>query len=110
MHSSYSRPLLISYSSSLVEVPTRQLYISVSYQRRIFPIDTENFTPSILEKSCFTTLAHFKYTKSQKGNKTGRKDAKRVCNLFICDMIRPSFIPSPKIHQLRDLIRYKLHA
>ena len=35
-------------TSQKAEVPTRQLYISVSYQRRIFPIDTENFTPSNL--------------------------------------------------------------
>ena len=57
MHSSYSRPLLISYSSSLVEVPTRQLYISVSYQRRIFPIDTENFTPSFFSEILWSHIA-----------------------------------------------------
>ena len=49
---------------------------------------------NILEKSCFVTLAHPKYTKPQKGNKTDRKDAKWICNLFMCDMIKPSFIPS----------------
>ena len=25
----------------------------------------------------------------------------------MCDMIKPSFIPSPEIRQLRDLIRYR---
>ena len=30
---------------------------------------------NILEKTCFVTLAHPKYTKPQKGNKTDRKDA-----------------------------------
>ena len=34
---------------------------------------------NILEKSCFVTLAHPKYTKPQKGNKTDRKDAKWIC-------------------------------
>ena len=47
---------------------------------------------NILEKSCFVTLAHPKYTKPQKGNKTDRKDAKWICDLFMCDMIKPSFI------------------
>ena len=56
---------------------------------------------NILEKSCFVTLAHPKYTKPQKGNKTDRKDAKWICDLFMCDMIKPSFIPSPEIRQLR---------
>ena len=28
-------------------------------------------------------------------------------HLFMCDMIKPSFIPSPEIRQLRDLIRYR---
>ena len=63
---------------------------------------------NILEKSCFVTLAHSKYTKPQKGNKTDRKDAKWICDLFMCDMIKPSFIPSPEIRQLRDLIRYRV--
>src|SRR5699024_11989342 len=61
----------------------------------------------LLEKSCFVTLAHPKYTKPQKGNKTDRKDAKWICDLFMCDMIKPSFIPSPEIRQLRDLMRYR---
>ena len=63
---------------------------------------------NILEKSCSVTLAHPKYTKPQKGNKTDRKDAKWICDLFMCDMIKPSFIPSPEIRQLRDLIRYRV--
>ena len=63
---------------------------------------------NILEKSCSVTLAHPKYTKPQKGNKTDRKDAKWICDLFMCDMIKPSFIPSPEIRHLRDLVRYRV--
>lgn len=63
---------------------------------------------NILEKTCCVTLAHPKYTKPQKGNKTDRKDAKWICDLFMCDMIKPSFIPSPEIRQLRDLVRYRI--
>lgn len=63
---------------------------------------------NILEKTCWVTLAHPKYTKPQKGNKTDRKDAKWICDLFMCDMIRPSFIPPPDIRQLRDLLRFRM--
>lgn len=62
---------------------------------------------NVLEKSCLVTLAHPKYTKPQKGNKTDRKDAKWICDLFMCDMIKPSFIPPAPIRQLRDLMRYR---
>ena len=65
---------------------------------------------NILEKTCLVTLAHPKYTKPQKGNKTDVKDAKWICDLFMCDMIKPSFIPSPEIRQLRDLIRCLLYT
>ena len=47
------------------------------------------------------------YTKPQKGNKTDRKDAKWICDLFMCDMIKPSFIPPADIRHLRDLVRYR---
>lgn len=63
---------------------------------------------NILENSCWVTLAHPKYTKPQKGNKTDRKDAKWICDLFMCDMINPSFIPPPDIRQLRDLLRFRM--
>lgn len=63
---------------------------------------------NILEKTCFVTLAHLKYTKPQKGNKTDRKDAKWICDLFMCDMIKPSFIPPPDIRHLRDLLRFRM--
>lgn len=62
---------------------------------------------NILEKTCNVVLAHPKYTKPQKGNKTDRKDAKWICDLFMCDMIKPSFIPPADIRQLRDLMRYR---
>ncbi|SDF61126.1 IS110 family transposase [Sporomusa acidovorans] len=62
---------------------------------------------NILEKTCWVTLAHPKYTKPQKGNKTDRKDAKWICDLFMCDMIKPSFIPPPDIRHLREMMRYR---
>ena len=62
---------------------------------------------NVLEQTCSVTLAHPKYTKPQKGNKTDRKDAKWICDLFMCNMIKPSFIPPPDIRHLRDLVRYR---
>lgn len=62
---------------------------------------------NILEKDCKVVLAHPKYTKPQKGNKTDRKDAKWICDLFACDMIKLSFIPPASIRHLRDLVRYR---
>ena len=63
---------------------------------------------NILEKTCKVTLAHPKYTKPMKGNKTDRKDARWICDLFMCGMVKPSFIPPPVIRQLRDLVRYRM--
>ena len=63
---------------------------------------------NILEKSCFVTLAHPKYTKPQKGNKTDRKDAKWICDLFMCDMIKPQFYPFSGNPAASDLVRYRV--
>lgn len=63
---------------------------------------------NIPEKTCSVTLAHPKYTKLLKSNKMECKDAKWICDLFMCDMIKPSFVPSPEIRHVRDLIRYRI--
>ena len=63
---------------------------------------------NILEQhSLWVTLAHPKYTKPMKGNKTDRKDAKWICDLYMCGMVKPSFIPPADIRHLRDLVRYR---
>ena len=63
---------------------------------------------NILEKNnIHVTLSPPKYTKPQKGNKTDRKDAKWICDLYMCGMVKPSFIPPADIRQLRDLVRYR---
>lgn len=63
---------------------------------------------NILEKNnCRVTLSYLKYTKPQKGNKTYRKDAKWICDLYMCGMVKPSFIPPAEIRELRDLLRYR---
>lgn len=62
---------------------------------------------NVLEKTCHVVLAHPKNNKPQEENKTDRKDAKWICDLFMCDMIRPSFIPPAQSRHLRDLVRYR---
>ena len=63
---------------------------------------------NVLEKNnIWVTLSHPKYTKPQKDNKTDRKDAKWICDLYMCGMVKPSFIPSADIRELRDLLRYR---
>ena len=63
---------------------------------------------NILEKNhIWITLSHPKYTKPLKGNKTDRKDAKWICDLYMCGMVKPSFIPPADIRELRDLVRYR---
>ena len=63
---------------------------------------------NILEKNnLWVTLSHPKYTKPMKGNKTDRKDAKWICDLYMCGMVKPSFIPPADIRELRDLVRYR---
>ena len=42
-----------------------------------------------------------------KGNKTDRKDAKWICDLYMCGMVKSSFIPPADIRELRDLVRYR---
>ncbi|MDO5151301.1 MAG: transposase [Oscillospiraceae bacterium] len=54
------------------------------------------------------TLEHPKYTKSQKGNKTDCKDVRWICDLFMCNIIKPSFIPPLPIRELRYLMRYRV--
>ena len=61
---------------------------------------------NILDQTSLVTLAHPKYTTPQKGNKTDRKDAKWICDLFMCDMIKPSWIPPSAIRHVRDIVRY----
>lgn len=64
-------------------------------------------TGNVLEKTCWATLAHPKYTKPQKGNKTNCKDSKWICDLYMCGMVKPSFIPPPDIFHLCNLMRYR---
>ena len=62
---------------------------------------------NILEERGFTVcLAHPKYTKAIKVQKTDKKDSKWICDLYKHDLVRGSFIPPKEIRELRDISRY----
>lgn len=62
---------------------------------------------NVLEQSCHVVLAHPKYVKSIRGQKTDKKDARWIADIFKHDLVSPSFIPPFDIRQLRDLSRYR---
>ncbi len=61
---------------------------------------------NLLEQSCKVVLAHPKYVKSIRGQKTDKKDAQWIAEIFKYGLVSPSFIPPFDIRQLRDLNRY----
>lgn len=63
---------------------------------------------NILEQhEIWVTLSHPKNAKPMKGNKTDHKDDRWICDLYMCGMVKPSFIPPVDIRQLRDLVRFR---
>ncbi len=46
-------------------------------------------------------------TRNHKKETRLSKDAKWICDLYMCDMVKPSFIPPADIRHLRDLVRYR---
>lgn len=62
---------------------------------------------NVLEQTVSVVLAHPKYVRAIRGKKTDVKDAQWIADLFKHDLVRPSFIPTLEIRQLRDLCRYR---
>lgn len=63
---------------------------------------------NVLEGQCKITLAHPKYVRAIRGQKTDVKDAKWIADLFKHGLVNGSFIPPLAIRQLRDLVRYRM--
>lgn len=61
-----------------------------------------------LEQDFDLCIANPKYTRAISGKKTDLKDSKWICNLFMCDMLPSSFIPSKEIRAMRELSRYRI--
>ena len=62
---------------------------------------------NLLEQSCNVVLAHPKYVRSIRGQKTDKKDAQWIADIFKHGLVSSSFIPPFEIRQLRDLLRYR---
>ncbi len=63
---------------------------------------------NVLEDEMDICLAHPKYVKAIRGEKTDKKDAQWIADLYKHDLVAGSFIPPAKIRQLRDLFRYRM--
>lgn len=62
---------------------------------------------NILEEDFEIFLVNASHLKSIPGDKTDRKDSKRLSKLLLAGLLRGSFIPAKSIRDLRDLTRYK---
>jgi len=62
---------------------------------------------NVLEEFCQITLAHPKYVRAIRGKKTDKKDSKWIADLFKHDLVPGSFIPSKRIRNLREIMRYR---
>lgn len=61
-----------------------------------------------LEDEMHITLAHPKYVRTIRGQKTDRKDSIWICDLHKHGLVPGSFIPPRPIRQLRELLRYRM--
>jgi len=59
-------------------------------------------------KTCWIVLTHPKQTKPQAGENCRIVKMQNGTDLFMCDMIKPRFIPPADIQQLRDLMRHRM--
>lgn len=62
---------------------------------------------NILEKDFEIILVNARYLKNIPGNKTDKKDSRRISKLLLAGLLKGSFIPPNPVRQLRDLTRYK---
>ena len=62
---------------------------------------------NILEEDFEIVLVNAQYLKNIPGNKTDKKDSKRIAKLLLAGLLKGSFIPAKPIREMRDLTRYK---
>jgi transposase len=63
---------------------------------------------NVLERTLSLVLANPYEVKNIPSRKTDRKDSEWLADLLAHGLIRPSFVPSPEIRDLRDLTRYRV--
>ena len=62
---------------------------------------------NILEEDFEIVLVNASHLKNIPGNKTDKKDSKRIAKLLLAGLLRGSFIPPKSTQEMRDLTRYK---
>src|SRR5438094_10858 len=62
---------------------------------------------NVLEAEIPLILANAKHVRSLPGEKTDRKDGRRLASYLRHGLIRASFVPPRDIRELRDLTRYR---
>lgn len=62
---------------------------------------------NIVEEDFEVLLVNAQLIKNMPGDKTDKKDSKRIAKLLLAGLLKGSFIPKKPIRELRDLTRYK---
>lgn len=62
---------------------------------------------NVLEEYFEIILVNASHLKNIPGDKTDRKDSKRITKLLLAGLLKGSFIPGKSVRDLRDLTRYK---
>ncbi len=62
---------------------------------------------NILENDFEIVLVNARHLKNIPGDKTDKKDSRRIAKLLLAGLLKGSFIPPKPIREMRDLTRYK---
>ena len=62
---------------------------------------------NILEEDFDIILVNAQHLKNIPGNKTDKKDSRRIVKLLLAGLLKGSFIPPKTVREMRDLTRYK---
>jgi transposase len=62
---------------------------------------------NILEEDFEIVLVNARHIKNIPGDKTDKKDSRRIAKLLLAGLLKGSFIPTRSVREMRDLTRYK---
>src|SRR5678815_806525 len=62
---------------------------------------------AVLEGHVELIVGNARHIRNVPGRKTDVKDAEWIADLVCCGLIRPSFVPSKPLRELRELLRYR---
>lgn len=62
---------------------------------------------NILEQDFEIVLVNARHLRNIPGNKTDKKDSRRIAKLLLAGLLKGSFVPPKPVREMRDLTRYK---